>query len=50
MASDGVNPLLGPLDGVSHENQDFFGPEMASSEIHVHKIINVPVFLYGARA
>jgi hypothetical protein len=36
------------LEGVSPENQDFLGPEMAMSETHVHKITNVPVFLYGA--
>jgi hypothetical protein len=26
----------------------FLGPEMATSETHVHKITNVPVFLNGA--
>jgi hypothetical protein len=50
MARDGVNPLLGPLDGVSHENLDCFSPEMATSKTPVHKITNVPVFLYVAQA
>jgi hypothetical protein len=26
----------------------FLGPEMATSNTHVHKITNVPVFIYGA--
>jgi hypothetical protein len=32
----GANPLQGLLEGVGPENQDFFGPEMAT---HVHKKI-----------
>jgi hypothetical protein len=27
-----ANPLQGPLEGVGHENRDFFGPDMATSE------------------
>ncbi len=36
-----------PLEGVCPGNRDFLGPEMATSETHVHKIINVSV-LYMA--
>ena len=50
MARDRVNPLLGPLDGESHEYRDFLLALKGTSETHVHKITNVPVFLYGARA
>ncbi len=28
-----ANPLQGPLEGVGHEKRDFFGPEMAMSEL-----------------
>ncbi len=28
----GANPFRGPLEGVDPENQDFLGPEMATSE------------------
>jgi hypothetical protein len=28
----GENPFRGPLEGVSPENQDFLGPEMATSK------------------
>jgi hypothetical protein len=44
----GANPLQGPLTGVGPEIKTFLGREMATSETHVHKITNVPVFLYGA--
>jgi hypothetical protein len=40
----------GLLEGVGPEKiETFLGPEMATSETHVHKITNVPVsvFLYG---
>jgi hypothetical protein len=30
-----TNPLLGPLEGVSPKSQDFFGPEMATSEASI---------------
>jgi hypothetical protein len=42
----GANPLQEPFEGVGQENQVFFGPEMATRETHVHKITNVPVFLW----
>jgi hypothetical protein len=29
--SMGANPFRGPLEGVSPENRDFFGPEIATS-------------------
>jgi hypothetical protein len=40
----------GLLEGVGPEKiETFSGPEMATSETHVHKITNVLVpFLYGA--
>ncbi len=34
------------LEGVGPKNLDFFGPEMATSETHLHKITNIPVFIY----
>jgi hypothetical protein len=30
----GANPVQGPLEGVGPENQDFFGPEMATRVPH----------------
>ncbi len=40
---------VGSWEGVGPENQDFFGTwNRATSETHVHKITNVPVFLYSA--
>ncbi len=27
-----ANPFRGPLEGVSYENRDFLGPEMAMSD------------------
>jgi hypothetical protein len=49
----GANPLRGQIHYKGNwkrwatENQDFFGPEMATSETHEHKITNV-LFIYGA--
>jgi hypothetical protein len=37
------NPLQGPLKGVGYENQVFLGPNIATSETHVHKITTVPL-------
>jgi hypothetical protein len=42
------NHLMRELEGVGPKNLDFFSPEMATSEIHVHKITSIPVFLFGA--
>ncbi len=41
---DGGNTLQLPLEGVGPENRDFFGPEMATSKTHVHKITNASVY------
>jgi hypothetical protein len=44
-----ANPLLGPLEGVAGwalKMETFLGPEITMSETHVHKISNVPVFIW----
>jgi hypothetical protein len=41
----GVNPLQGPLEGVALIIDTFLGPDMVTSETHVHKFTDVPVFL-----
>jgi hypothetical protein len=38
----------GHWKGWALEIKTFLGPEMATSNTNVHKITNVPVFLYGA--
>jgi hypothetical protein len=30
-----TNPLQGPLEGLGPENQDFYGPEMATYEVSI---------------
>jgi hypothetical protein len=34
--------------GLAMKTETFLGPEKATSETHVYKITNVPVFLYGS--
>jgi hypothetical protein len=42
----GATLFQGPFEEVGPENRGYFGPEMATSKNHVHKIIIVPVFIY----
>jgi hypothetical protein len=41
------NPFRGPLEGVGHENRDFFGPEMARSEASAIWAQKSQEFLYS---
>jgi hypothetical protein len=43
----GKNPLQRPLKGVGPEIETFLGPEMATTNTHVHEITNLPVFYMG---
>ncbi len=38
--------LGGPLEGVCPKNQDFLGPEMATSETHLHKLLMYLFFIW----